>query len=245
MVNWKAPAAWFGALLTIVAASGFVGQEPAQESPSALIDRVLEAYGGASAVRSVDAHRQEGMLVAVRGAAHGRLVRIATAEDRLSILVEYPDRAELRILEGADAWRGPGPGALERVGGPLRGAMVLQAARSWLPRLLDEHRADATIAGAEEGRTVLDVRVASDLVLRVFVADDTNLVVRSESILESAPGPVGFATDYADFREVDGVLFPFREETYASGYHTGSALLERVELNPEGDRAKLPVPRGP
>lgn len=218
---------------------------PAQAADSeAVIERVMEAYGGVEAVRRIGSHRQEGMLVAVRGGLHGRLYRISTAPDRLSILVEYPSRAELRILEGDRAWRGPSATGLEPVQGPLRGAMVLQAARAWLPRLLDAHRSDVSVAGASDGRTVLDVRVADGLVLRVFVEDSTGLVVRSESILEAGPGSVGFATDYSDFREVDGLVFPFREETFASGFHTGSAVLELVEVNPKGDRARLPVPRG-
>lgn len=228
-----------------IAAGQAEGGAASAERARQVVERVLKAYGGADAIRRVNAHRQEGMLVAVRGALHGRLYRISTGEDRLSILVEYPDRSELRILEGAKAWRGPGAGALAEVGGPLRGAMVLQAARAWLPRLLDAHRSDVSVAGASDGRTVLDVRVADGLVLRVFVEDSTGFVVRSESILEAAPGAVGFATDYSDFREVGGVVFPFREETFASGFHTGSAVLQLVEVNPKGDRARLPVPRGP
>ena len=120
--------------------------------------------------------------------------------------------------------------------------MVLQAARAHLPRLLDDYRDATVLEGSEEGRTALAVRIAEDLVLRVFVEDETGFILRTESVLESAPGPVGFATDYSDHRMVDGVLFAFREETYASGFHTGSTVLESVEVNPEGGRAKLPVP---
>lgn len=212
--------------------------------PSVLIDRVLEAHGGAQAVRAVDSHRQEGMLVAVRGGAHGRLYRISEGPEKLSILIEYPGRAELRILEDDSAWRGPEPASLAEVTGPLRGAMVLQAARAYLPRLLDDMRAATTLEGREGGRTALLTRIAPDLLLRTFVQDESGLVVRTESVLVGAPGPVGFATDYSDHRSVDGVVFPFREETYASGYHTGSTVLESVELNPGGARARLPLPRG-
>jgi hypothetical protein len=159
--------------------------------------------------------------------------------------VEYPGRVELRLLEDGVAWRGPDPASLAEVTGPLRGAMVLQAARAYLPRLLDDNR-EATVAEASsDGHTVLAVRVAADLVLRVFVDDETGFIVRTESVLESAPGPVGFATDYSDHRTVDGVVFAFHEETFASGYHTGSTALESVEINPQGARAKLPVPGGP
>jgi hypothetical protein len=218
---------------------------PQDPDPTPVIDRVLEAYGGAEAVRAIGSHRQDGMLVAARGGSHGRVVRISQGPKKLSILVEYPDRAELRILEEGVALRGPTPAQLVEVSGPLQGAMVLQAARAHLPGLLDDLRGATALEEPVEGRTVLSVRISDDLVLRVFVDDETGYVVRTESVLESAPGPVGFATDYADFREVDGVVFPFREETFASGYHTASTVLESVDLNPEGARARLPVPRGP
>ena len=133
---------------------------------------------------------------------------------------------------------------LALVSGPLAGAMVLQAARSWLPQLLDDRRADATVAGSADGRTILAVRIGEGLMLRVFVEDATGLIVRSESVLEAAPASIGFATDYSDFRSVEGVVFPFREETFASGIHTGSTVLELVEVNPRGARATLPVPGG-
>ena len=44
----------------------------------------------------------------------------------------------------------------------------------------------------------------------------------------------------AAIREVDGVVFAFHEETFASGVHTSSMEISTVELNPEGDRARLP-----
>ena len=41
-----------------------------------------------------------------------------------------------------------------------------------------------------------------------------------------------FATDYADFRTVDGVLFAFREGNFASNQSTGDTVITRVTINP-------------
>jgi hypothetical protein len=41
-----------------------------------------------------------------------------------------------------------------------------------------------------------------------------------------------FATDYADFRTVDGVLFPFREANFASNQSTGETVLTKIVVNP-------------
>lgn len=218
------------------------GQKAAPD-PDSVINRVLEAHGGAEAIRAVDSHRQEGLLV-TQGGAHARLYRISRGPDRLSVLMEYSDRTEIRVLEDGSAWRGPASNALTEVEGPLQGAVVLQAARLWLPRYLDDHRSGVTIAGSAEGRTILAVTVGEGMDLRVFVDDETGLIVRSESLLTAAPTPIGFATDYSDYRRVSGVLFAFREETFASGFHTGSVALESVEVNPSGARATLPIRTG-
>jgi hypothetical protein len=216
-----------------------------RSDPGPVVDRVLEAYGGGDVVRSVDSYRQEGMLVTSRGAAHGQVYRISEGPSKLSILVDYPGRSEVRLLENGVAWRGTSPSSLTLVDGPLQGAMALQAARIALPRLLDELRAETTLAEpSEEGTAVLDIRVGEDLILRVYVEEATSLIVRTESLIESAPAMVGFATDYSDHRSVDGVVFAFREETYASGHRTATSIIESVELNPEGPRARLPIPQG-
>lgn len=41
-----------------------------------------------------------------------------------------------------------------------------------------------------------------------------------------------FATQYSDFRKVDGVLFPFHEESWVQGTHTASTDVRTVQWNP-------------
>lgn len=40
---------------------------------------------------------------------------------------------------------------------------------------------------------------------------------------------LGFTNEYSDFREVNGVLFAFKEVTYAQGRHTADITLEEVK----------------
>jgi hypothetical protein len=42
-----------------------------------------------------------------------------------------------------------------------------------------------------------------------------------------------FATQYEDFRTVEGVLFAFREQNYASGQHTGTTRVREVRFSPK------------
>jgi hypothetical protein len=227
----------------------------AADTVDALIDRVLEAYGGAEAVRAVQSLRQEGLVVTESAQEHGTTVRIATCPDRLSLVVDYPSRSEIRILDRARSWQGPSPSRLtDTSGGPMHSAMTLQAARMCRPGTLDTFRSAARIEsefampGDVRARfgplTVLGLDIAPDLRLRVWVSDETGLVLRSESLISMGAMTMTFASDYADYQSVDGVLFPFREEAFASGTHTATIRLDAVEVNPEGDRARLPVPGG-
>jgi hypothetical protein len=209
-----------------------------------LIDRALDAYGGAERVRGVMGLRQEGMLIAVQNGGHSRVVRVAACPEDLSVLIEYPDRSEIRIIEGEEAWRGGSPGAMAPVSGPLRGAMVLQAARTCLPMVLDAFREGAILEESGEAYDIVTLSVADGMRLRVYLSTETHLTLRSESLLDMGRMTMAFASDYADYQSVDGLLFPFREETFAQGVHTASVRLEHVEVNPEGDRALLPLPKG-
>jgi len=217
----------------------------AQASPgakSALVDAVIEAHGGADRISGIRSLRLEGMLVAVNGGNHGKLYRISQGEGTLSMMVEYPDRIELRILEDGRGWRGDGPATLAEVQGPLLGAMVLQSARAFLPMVLADHRDDTVLEHSDSTTAVLTVTLTPELSLRLWMDPDTHLITRSESILAAGPMTIAFATDYADYRMVDGVAFPFREQTFAQGVPTASTLIESVEINPEGPRTLLPIP---
>ena len=227
----------------LLIATAVLGLAPAPAAAQSLVDRLIDAYGGAEAIAAVDSYRQEGMLVAHNGGGHGSVTRIAIGVDALSVLVLYPGRPEIRIVEGDRGWRGNSAAELEEVRGPLYLAMVAQAARAWIPRLLVDFRDSVTEASPEDGKRILVVDVAEGIRLRLVVDPDALRVVRSESVLVGMPPAIGFATDYADFRPVDGVVFAFREETFASGVHTASLVVGTMEINPTGDRARLPMIR--
>jgi hypothetical protein len=221
----------------------YSGALRAQESLAVdeIIDGVLRAYGGVAAISEVTSYRQDGMLVARSGAGHGEVTRISSGVGTLSVLNRYPSRREIRIVEDGRGWRGSSVGSMAEVQGPLRLAMMAQAARARVPSLLIDLRSAVTLGDPVEGHPVLEVSVADNLVLRLFVDPEAMYIVRSESLLTDMPAPIGFATDYSDFRDVDGVVFAFHEETFASGVHTASMVLGSVELNPEGGRARLPA----
>ncbi|MGE5303241.1 MAG: hypothetical protein ACM3TN_07915, partial [Alphaproteobacteria bacterium] len=86
----------------------------------------------------------------------------------------------------------------------------------------------------------LAVPIDEGMVLRVTVDPKTHRIVRSDGAIRMGSAEVSFETQYSDFRIVDRVLFPFQEENYASGVHTGTTKVKSILLNPSGSALDLP-----
>lgn len=210
---------------------------PAADDTSALVEKVLAAYGGRAALERAGIFRQEGSVTSVLHPAPGRIVRLVKRPGSLRVEVRYPgEPPEVRVVHYGYGARGGQP-----VAGPMHGAMVLQAARLALPLSLAAKGAAVSDRGTvkREGKTlrVLALALPDGMELTVEIDPASGLVLRSSG---SMPGPgerIAFATEYSDFRKVSGVLFPFHEENWARGHHTGATQLERVEVlraPPEG-----------
>ena len=203
-------------------------------SADAVVNAVLQAYGGKAALGKVKAYRMEGTVAsAMRG--NGALVRTFARPDRLKITLDYPNHPEARILDGKKGWRSDGIGNMAPVDGFLLSSMVLQAARSNLPWLLDERRATVKLLAPMDGGKLqgLEIPLGEGLSLTVYADSATGRIVRSSGVLDVPGMKTNFATDYSDFRTVGGVLFCFSEANFASNQSTGVTVITRVVVNPE------------
>jgi len=221
------------ACVCLTTAAPLRAAEPAVKGPDALVDGVLAAYGGKAALDKVKAYRMEGSVASVmRG--NGALARTFARPDRLRITLDYPNHPEARILDGARGWRSDGQGNMPPAEGFLLTSMVLQAARADLPWLLNERRSTLKMLAAMEGGKLqgLEIPLGAGLTMTVYVDTATRRIVRSSAVLEAPGMKTNFATDYSDFRTVDGVLFSFREANFASNQSTGDTVITRVVVNP-------------
>ena len=229
----KGPLPLLAFCICLLAIAPLRAAEPAATSPAALIDSVLGAYGGKAALAKVKAYRMEGSVSSVmRG--NGALVRTFARPDRLKITLDYPNHPEARILDGGKGWRSDGKGNMAPADGFLLTSMVLQAARSDLPWLLDERRASVKLLAPMDGGKLqgLEIPLGDGLTLTVYADAATGRIVRSSGVLEAPGLKTNFATDYSDFRTVDGVLFSFREANFASNQSTGDTVITKVTVNP-------------
>ena len=215
--------AWLGALA--LAAS------PPDPAVGALVDKVIEAYGGLPALEKFPVMIQEGHVAAHEAKDVGRIVRIQERPRRLRVSIAYPGSApEQRILDGARGWRD----GREVSGSPPHGAMLLQAARMDLPVSLSTGRQRLVDEGTVERdgvklRAIL-LPLGDGLSITAEIDPASGRIVRSVGRM---PGPVGsleFVTAYSEFRKVSGVLVPFREENFVQGRHSGTTEILTTEF---------------
>jgi len=206
---------------------------------SSIIDGIFDAYGGLDRIRAVEAYRLEAALQAhIRGQA-ARAVRISEGRERLQIMISYPDGAEIRVIDGERGYSGASVESLVPAEGPALAAMTLQAARANVPWILDSMRPQVALIRTEGPYEVLELRLSETEVLRLLVDTRTHLIMTTESMVRAGPMNFHFRTEYSDFREVDGVIFAFHEENFATGTHTSSTTVESVEINPPAERRTL------
>jgi hypothetical protein len=184
-----------------------------------VVDDVIAAYGGAEAWQKVKSFRQSGTVDSPMRPAPGNVTRLWTRPDKLTFEVVYPTSKEVRIVDGDHGTQN----GKEATGMGLAG-MRMQAARLAIPLLLIGHRANVQVRDGH----VLEVAIGPGITMTMEVDPKTNRVVRSVGKGEG----IELATTYADFRKVDGLLFPFSEESFANGTKTATTTLAKIEINP-------------
>lgn len=211
------------------------GVARAGDDVQGLLDRVLAAYGGAERLQKVKGYRAEGAVQAKIRGATATTTRLFARPGDFRVDVAYVDYTEVRVVLGGKGWRTAQQGIVE-VTGPMYDSMALQAARSAIPWILVDNRGKLRPAPAEtvDGAALpgFELTLSDSMTLRAWVDPETNLVRKSQSVLASLEMNMEFSTVYADYRPVDGVMFPFREENFAGAAQTGSTILSRFVVDP-------------
>lgn len=209
----------------------------AENQTSLLIDRVLAAYGSQEDLSEVRSYRMEGTIIAKMRNTDGPAFRTLARPDRLKVDLQYPGAREIRILNQDVGWRSDKAGELQPVTGFLFESMRLQAARANIPWILGDMREQArpTVPVVIDGVQYagIELTLGSGDLLRAYAHPDTHLIIHSQGVLDMPGMKTAFVASYSDFRKVSGVLFPYREENYASGFHTGSTIIEKITVNPD------------
>ncbi|MDH4036196.1 MAG: hypothetical protein OEX18_00070 [Candidatus Krumholzibacteria bacterium] len=217
---------------------------PAQQQDPRIADvtsRVIDAYGGEEALRSVHGYHASGGQLAMQSETPIRVERWFARPDRLRLELAYPDHHETRITDGAQGWTGSSRESLEPANAMKLQAMRLQTARLDTPLRLLEQKDEVEWRDTDtDGRAVLRVPIDTGLYINYHVDPDTWHITHVTMGMAGPPS-MEFSADYDDFREIDGVLIPFKEVTYAGGTVTSVYQMTAFEWNPKDLEDELSV----
>jgi hypothetical protein len=197
-----------------------VVQAQGGQSVDQVLDKYLQAVGGAQNVGRVTSFVATGKSVGYRGFGGGGLVELAAqAPDRRATHIsfpEYPDRGvSVRTYDGRTGWIATPLavvpkyelGGSERDGARLDAMLVFPARikqslsnlRVGLPQTIDD-----------KDVTVLQGDGPNGTLATLYFDDKTGLLVRMVRHGRSPIGRVPTQVDYSDYRDVGGIKFPYR-----------------------------------
>ena len=194
----------------------------AQGVPSVdqVLDRYLQAIGGARNVARITSFVAIGKSVGYRGFGGGGVVDVsARAPDQRATHIsfpEYPDRgASVRTYDGRTGWIATPLAVVPKyeLAGSERDGARLDAMLSFptqIKQALTTLRVGPSSTIGDRDVTVLQGNGPNGTLATLYFDDASGLLVRMVRHGRSPIGRVPTQVDYADYRDVGGIKFPFR-----------------------------------
>jgi hypothetical protein len=242
-----------------------------QPSPDAIVNKYIQALGGAQRVAAVKSYISKGTSVGFGGFGKGGRVEIlAQYPDRRATFIDFPDEPargdSVRTFNGRAGWlRTPLTvlGEYELTGGELDGARIdamlsfpaqikeaLSHLRVSLPTTISDLPAPSSQAsGSAVTPTIGQDRLVNvvqgtglrDSLATLYFDQESGLLVRMVRYGNSPIGRVPTQIDFGDYRDVGGIKMPFR---MIFGWMDGrdAIQLNEVKLNVHIDQARFGRP---
>ncbi len=205
----------------------------AAEGPdvSGLLQKVGEAYGGPEVLAECPGFRARGKILSLVDGMNGAVAISLSLEGAMRVEVRYPNRAETRILSGKLAWDG-GRRRQTPSEHSMGSSIRLQFHRLAAPfELVGADPKLFQVDGvSEEGWIRLRRDWPGDLYTIYEIEAETGRIRRTRGVIVSEDGDLEFVSESYDFREVDGLQFPFRTTTWVGEHVAAETILDRITI---------------
>jgi photosynthetic reaction center cytochrome c subunit len=252
-----------------------ITQFPGLDPPGMILDRYIQASGGAQRLAGLTSISAKGTAVGFGGLGGGGSVEIvAKAPDKRATIILFKAETnrgdQIRTYDGRAGWvRTPlnVVGEFQLIGSDLDGARVdaqlsfpgqiksiLTNLKSGPPTTITDLPAPTSQASVLQGAVgnqshLVDVVQGTgprNLLVTLYFDQQTGLLLRELRFGLSPIGRVPTQIDYADYRDVNGIKLPFRI-TYAWLDGRDAIVLDEIRTNVPVDEAKFgrPAPLKP
>ncbi|HVG92764.1 MAG TPA: c-type cytochrome, partial [Alphaproteobacteria bacterium] len=183
---------------------------PALPTADQIIDKYIQAVGGAEAVDKVTSRVQKG-TISIQGQQFP-LDTVSKAPDKRISTFHTPRGDSITAIDGRAGWLG-GPGGTRDMDPPEVETFSFDAALH-LPTELKKMFAQFRVRPADQigGHDVVQVIAANPgkPLTRLFFDKESGLLVRTVRYADSPLGQNPTQVDYSDYRAQDGVKIPFQ-----------------------------------
>jgi photosynthetic reaction center cytochrome c subunit len=244
-------------------------QSPGQPTAEQILDKYIQAVGGAQRLAGITSYIAKGTSVGFGGFGGGGQVQIfAKAPDQRTTLIEFkdaPDRGDsIRTFNGRAGWIKTPLAVLKEYqisGGDLDGfrldaqlafpGQIKQILRNWrvsLPTTIEDlpgpssqtsQQPELTL-GSHEVQVVQGDR-PNGVVATLFFDNKTGLLLRELRYSRSPIGRIPTQIDYSDYRDLNGIKIPYRL-TFAWLDGRDSIEIKDVQVNVPIPDAKFGTP---
>ncbi|HUR32936.1 MAG TPA: photosynthetic reaction center cytochrome c subunit family protein [Vicinamibacterales bacterium] len=188
-------------------------------TPDQVLDKYLQAIGGAQNVARLTSFVAKGKSTGYRGFGGGGVVEVsAQAPDKRATHIsfpEYPDRGvSVRTYDGRTGWIATPLAVVPKyeLGGSERDGARLDAQLAFpsqIKQALTDLRVGLPATIDDKDVTVVQGNGPNGTLATLYFDDATGLLVRMVRHGRSPIGRVPTQVDYSDYRDVGGIKFPF------------------------------------
>jgi hypothetical protein len=247
-----------------------VTSTPGRPSPDSILDKYIHAEGGAQRLAGLTSFDAKGISSGFGGFGGGGAVEIAAkAPDRRSTIVLFKEETgrgdQIRTYNGSTGWvRTPLNilGEYQLEGGDLDGArfdaqlsfpgqikQILTNLKTGEPAIISDipmsHSQSSVQKDPNAGKTynvdVVQGTGPRGLLVTLYFDRQTGLLAREQRYSDTPIGRVPTQIDFSDYRDVNGIKFPFRI-AYVWLDGRDAITLDEVKTNVPIDEAKFERP---
>jgi photosynthetic reaction center cytochrome c subunit len=227
-----------------------IQQAPGAPQPEAVLDKYIEALGGAANLATLKSYTAKGTSVGYGPESQARPVEIfAVAPDRRTTIIHTDSGDSTTTHDGSTAWFAapfrPVP-VLQLTGQDLDGARLdgLLGFPGAIKGALTKWRVGR--AAFIDGKELVHLQGTSPAGVTgsLYFDPDTGLLVRQLRYAESPVGRIPTQVDYEDYRDVAGVKMPYKWTVTGINGRDSFEITE-VQPNARVDAARFGKPAAP
>jgi zinc protease len=223
-----------------VAAGGAKAASPtatmSNPAGKALIAKVVQAFGGKDKVQAIKSIQQtQAQLIKT---PQGDLTIDGTASvaypDRLHLNLQTPMGEMVRVITPTGAFASMG-GQVQNMPDSMKEDQLRDMRRD--PIMVLQHADDPNyrFVASEKAGGATPLEVSAEGVAVRWEVDDSGKLLKSSFKTTSQAGPVQREIEYSDYRNVEGVMLPFKRVTRDNGEVVAETTVKEIKLNPTID----------